>query len=579
MRRLLASLLLALPASAASTLHVQIEPRFGGAPLAFDTLAFETEAGQRVSVSRCDLLLSGVALKKADGQWLGLPAWSAYLSMGAGRNAFALKEAPKGRYSALRFHVGLPPEMNNADASSHAPDHPLNPLVNGLHWSWLGGYVFLALEGNWRDPGGSVRGYSHHLATDRLLMTVELPVALDLTQDAQMKIALDVRAIIGTLKLTEAAATTHSREGDTIAAELKRQVEKGFSVVSAAPVARGEDARSRGKTVLLNPKATLRPFVVPPGFPRPALPGDNPMTEEGIALGRLLFNDARLSINGSQSCASCHREDAAFSDPRRFSLGAEGQEGTRNAMALFNLAWKREMFWDGRAPSLREQVLRPIENPVEMHETLASVTAKLAKDSALTSGFGSAFGTPEINADRIARALEQYLLTLVSSSSKFDRVIAGLEKFTPEEQRGFELFHTENDPRLGQRGADCFHCHGGATFQNVAFANNGLDERSRDEGRAAATKRESDQGKFAVPSLRNVALTAPYMHDGRFSTLEEVIEHYDSGMKRSATLDPNLAKHPASGLGLSVDEKKSLIAFMRTLTDETKPPGDGGRRE
>lgn len=579
MRRLLASLLLALPASAASTLHVEIEPRFGGVPLAFDTLAFETEAGQRVSVSRCDLLLSKVALKKADGQWLGLPAWSAYLSMGAGRNAFALKEAPEGRYSALRFHVGLPPEMNNADASSHAPGHPLNPLVNGLHWSWLGGYVFLALEGNWRDPGGSVRGYSHHLATDRLLMTVELPVALDLTQDTQMKIALDVRAIFGTLKMTEAAATTHSREGDTIAAELKRQVEKGFSVVSAAPVAGGEGARSPGKTVLLNPKATLRPFVVPRGFPRPALPGDNPMTDEGIALGRLLFNDTRLSINGSQSCASCHREDAAFSDPRRFSLGAEGQEGTRNAMALFNLAWKREMFWDGRAPSLREQVLMPIENPVEMHETLASVTVKLAKDSALTSGFGSAFGTPEINADRIARALEQYLLTLVSSSSKFDRVIAGLEEFTPEEQRGFELFHTENDPRLGQRGADCFHCHGGATFQNVAFANNGLDERSRDEGRAAATKRESDQGKFAVPSLRNVALTAPYMHDGRFSTLEEVIEHYDSGMKRSATLDPNLAKHPASGLGLSADEKKSLVAFMRTLTDETKPPEDGGRRE
>jgi cytochrome c peroxidase len=577
MRVLLASLLLALPASAAGTLHVEFQPRFGKVPLAFDTLAFETEAGQRVSVSRCDFLLSGASLKKADGEWIGLPSWSAFLSMGAGRNAFALKGVPEGRYSALRFHVGLPPEMNNADASAHPPDHPLNPLVNGLHWSWLGGYVFLALEGNWKDPGGSVRGYSHHLASDRLLMTVELPVSLDLAQDMQIKLALDVRAIFGGLKMTEAAATTHSREDDSIAADLKRNVENAFSLMSAAPVPREGAASASGKTVLLNPKATLRPFVVPRGFPRPSLPGDNPMTEEGIALGRLLFHDTRLSINGSQTCASCHREDAAFSDPRRFSLGAEGQEGTRNAMALVNLAWKREMFWDGRAPSLRAQVLMPIENPIEMHETLANVTAKLARDTALADAFAAAFGTREIDSDRIARALEQFLLTLVSGASKFDRVMAGGGAFTTEEQRGFELFHTENDPRLGQRGADCFHCHGGATFQNIAFANNGMDGHFRDEGRASVTKREGDKGKFAVPSLRNVALTAPYMHDGRFATLEEVIEHYDSGLKRSATLDPNLAKHPASGMGLSADEKRSLLAFLKTLTEEK--PGPGTRRE
>ena len=186
--------------------------------------------------------------------------------------------------------------------------------------------------------------------------------------------------------------------------------------------------------------------------------------------------------------------------------------------------------------------------------------------------FANAFGTTEVSADRIARALEQFLLTQISCDSKFDRVMNGEASFSEEEQRGFELFHTEYDPRREQFGADCFHCHGGPLFQSQAFANDGLDAEFTDLGRFTVTRKEGDKGKFAVPSLRNVEVTGPYMHDGRFKTLEEVIEHYSTGVKRSATLDPNLAKHPDGGVPLSDSDKRALVAFLKTLTDERFKP-------
>jgi cytochrome c peroxidase len=257
-----------------------------------------------------------------------------------------------------------------------------------------------------------------------------------------------------------------------------------------------------------------------------------------------------------------------LSDPRRFSRGVGGEIGTRNAPALENLAWKNSFFWDGRAKTLREQVLQPIQNPIEMHESLANAVAKISADTNYPRLFANAFGSPQITSDKIARALEQFLLVQVSFDSKFDRVLNGRANFTAQEQRGFELFNTEYDPYHGQFGADCFHCHGGPLLQSQDFANNGLDSAFYDLGRYSITKRAGDAGKFAVPSLRNVAVTAPYMHDGRFRTLEEVVEHYCTGMKRSATLDPNLAKHPDGGVPLSVDDKKALVAFLKTLTDE-----------
>jgi cytochrome c peroxidase len=348
---------------------------------------------------------------------------------------------------------------------------------------------------------------------------------------------------------------------------------------------------------------------LPGYFPKPALPLDNPLTDEGVELGRRLFNDPQLSVNNRQSCAHCHQPDIAFSDGQQFSSGAEGRVGTRNAMGLFNLAWKTSFFWDGRAASLREQVLMPIQNPIEMNQPLSLLPAKLAalpdraapKTGVMRAGFrdpdsirvpcaaarmalepdasrgyprlfARAFGTSEINADRIARALEQFLLVQTSDDSRFDRVLRNEAEFSDEEKRGFELFHAEFDPRRGQRGADCFHCHGGPLFQSQAFANNGLAASVTDSGRAAVTGKTGDAGKFAVPSLRNVAITAPYMHDGRFTRLEQVIEHYSTGIHRSDTLDPNLAKHPDGGIPLSTADKRALVSFLRTLTDERLAP-------
>jgi cytochrome c peroxidase len=353
-------------------------------------------------------------------------------------------------------------------------------------------------------------------------------------------------------------------------------VEQAFSV---------EDVRASEPAILtsnhlnieLGAGATPYRFTFSQFFPRPDMPRDNPLTEEGVELGRRLFLDTRLSANHAQSCASCHRPGAAFSDDRPVSRGADGAEGTRNAMPLLNLAWKSSFFWDGRAATLREQVLQPITNPVEMHETLSNVTAKLAADPEYPAMFARAFGPGKITADRVARALEQFLLTRVSYDSKFDRVLNGQAKLTDEEQHGFELFHTEYDPAHGQYGADCFHCHGGPLFRSQDFANNGLDAEPADAGRGAVTGRAGDRGKFAVPSLRNVELTGPYMHDGRFQTLEEVVEHYCTGMKRSATLDPNLAKHPDGGVPLSAGDKRALVAFLKTLTDESLKPADAGQ--
>ena len=330
-------------------------------------------------------------------------------------------------------------------------------------------------------------------------------------------------------------------------------------------------------------------------FPIPDLPRDNPLIEERVMLGEKLFHETALSKDGTISCASCHDSKHAFTDRRRFSIGVRDQEGTRNGMPLFNLAWKSSFFWDGRAPSLRAQALMPIQDHTEMDESLTNVVMKLtatgragsplpaARDIAGDGAhgvtrptsttnypalFAAAFGSPEITPEKIGLAIESFLLTLTSFDSKFDRALRGEAELTAAEKRGFELFMTEYDPRREQYGADCFHCHGGALFSDHQFHNNGQHLDERDLGRFKVTKLDADKGKFSTPSLRNVALTAPYMHDGKFRSLEDVVAHYDHGVRRTTTLDPNLAKHPADGLRLSRQDQDALVAFLQTLTDE-----------
>ncbi|MGH7971993.1 MAG: MbnP family protein, partial [Limisphaerales bacterium] len=538
------------------------------------------------SVTRLDFLVSNFGLRREGGTWLVLSNEFGYISGREQRVEFTLRDVPEGDYDAMRFQIGLEPAINHQNPAKYPAGHPLNPDVDGLHWGWMGGYVFLALEGRWLEslsnPAQEANGYSFHLATDPQLMTINLPATFGVSNDVALVAEFDVARLFngpGSLRLSRTTNSTHSRTNDAVATLLHREIETAFRVLSISPMENSSGIAAAQLTrVEIGPHTTLHPFRFSGLFPQPALPRDNPLTEEGIALGRRLFFDARLSRNNQQACASCHDPSHGFSQNRPVSVGAEGQPGTRNAMGLFNLAWKTRFFWDGRAATLRQQVLQPIQNPLEMNQSLTNVVAKLSDASQPHSGdsghenypelFNRAFGSRQITADRIARALEQFLLAQVSDSSKFDLVLAGEAKFSVAEQRGFELFNTEYDPPRGFHGADCFHCHGGPLFQSQSFANNGLESNPTDPGRFAATGREADRGKFAVPSLRNVELTAPYMHDGRFQTLEQVIEHYSSGVKPSATLDPNLAKHPQGGLNLSQSDKQALVAFLKTLTDE-----------
>lgn len=306
---------------------------------------------------------------------------------------------------------------------------------------------------------------------------------------------------------------------------------------------------------------------VPASFPVLFMPVDNPLTEEGVALGRRLFFDPILSRDSTRACASCHAPAQAFSDQERFSLGVGGQRGTRQSMPLMNVAWMPSFFWDGRAVSLEEQVGHPVTNPVEMGEEWGHVLAKLERHRDYPALFMRAFETPEITQARVAKAIAQFERTLISGGSKFDRFLAGEAALTAQEQLGYDLFNTER--------ADCFHCHGNILFTDNDFHNNGLDTDPEDPGLSAVTGRPSDFGKFKTPTLRNLAYTAPYMHDGRFTTLEEVVDHYATGLQRSSTLDPLLLRAP---LRLTPEEKEALIAFLLTLSDPAflDDPGAAG---
>ncbi|MDI9320565.1 MAG: cytochrome c peroxidase [Phycisphaerales bacterium] len=306
-------------------------------------------------------------------------------------------------------------------------------------------------------------------------------------------------------------------------------------------------------------------------FPNPNLPTDNALTREGVLLGRMLFYEKSLSRDNTQACASCHLQTHGFSDTATFSIGIKKLPGKRQAMSVFNMAWhSNEFFWDGRAHLLRDQALKPIQDELEMDETLDNVVKKLNTNSTYKNQFRKAFGTETATPLLISKALEQFMNSIISNNSKYDKFLAGQATLTAQEERGRFLFFTEYNPSFPTKsGADCQHCHGGANFENDKYMNNGLDIDAGiiDIGREKLTGNSADKGKFKVPSLRNVGLTAPYMHDGRFKTLEQVIDHYNL-VKSSATLDDSfLQQLPNGGLKLSSSDKAALVAFLHTLTD------------
>lgn len=564
----------ALPApSTGVCLRVQIAPLFAGKPLHYNAVGLQTRAGNTLSVSRLTYLLSDLSLIRADGSQVRLANSYGCIDAAEARNAFTLSGVPKGIYAGLRFHIGLLPKVNHSDPASYSVGHPLHPLTGHLHWNWQGGYVFFALEGRYLQPDRRSGGYVYHLATDANLMTVSLRHPLHIATDSAVNLNFDLDKVFDGLypiriRPENGGDSTHSARGDRLATQLTRNIERAFRLRSLEPIPADRNAIAPPAMVGRPPHTTAYTLPTPPYFPQPYLPADNPLTVEGVALGRKLFFEKRLSGNNSQSCASCHRPEAAYSDAGRVvSVGIDGTPGERRALPLFNLAWSRTYTWDGARSRLRDQALAPIENTREMHQSLAQAVGKLKEDAEYPALFLRAFGSPGIDSNRIGLAIEQYLLTLISADSKFDRALRGEAEFTDEEKQGLLLFLTEYDPARGKFGADCFHCHGGNLFTEYQFKNNGLDSEFRDEGRYRITHREEDRGKFKTPSLRNVEITGPYMHDGRFATLEEVIEHYNSGIHYSDTLDPNIAKHPADGLHLSAADKKALVAFLKTLTD------------
>lgn len=308
-------------------------------------------------------------------------------------------------------------------------------------------------------------------------------------------------------------------------------------------------------------------------LPAPTLPADNPLTEAKVKLGRMLFYETMLSSDNTVSCASCHVQSDGFSDQNQFSVGVDGATGGRQAMAIFNMAWHdNQFFWDGRADLLRDQSLGPIENPLEMNESLENVINKLYTSQIYKNQFIRAFGDFEITPERMSFAMEAFMLSIISDDSKYDQYLMGEVALTESEERGRVLFFGEYNEFFPEiSGADCAHCHAGNNFENDLYMNNGLDTDLQfiDFGREDATENVSDRAKFKVTSLRNIAVTGPYMHDGRFETLEEVITHYNSEIQASSTVDPAILGTQSTGLMLDDQEQEDLVNFLHTLTDYT----------
>jgi len=307
---------------------------------------------------------------------------------------------------------------------------------------------------------------------------------------------------------------------------------------------------------------------VPKGFPQPNIPADNPMTVEGVKLGRHLFYEKALSGDNSMSCGGCHFQERAFTDATPVSVGIDGIPGRRKAMPLFNLAFHDNFFWDGRTLTLEEQAIIPIEDPIELNADMATVIQRLTDNPLYPPMFDAAFGSPTVTQERIGKAIAQFERTLISANSKFDSVrrLKTGASFTADEQLGFEMFTSE----VG----DCFHCHGtvetnfllGAFGRDLQFVNNGLKANYTDQGRAEVTGDPGDVGKFKVPSVRNVEFAFPYMHDGSIPNLDSLIGFYNFGGHKHINVDPNM-KAAGIGRNWTVDQKRGLAAFLRTLTD------------
>ncbi|MEQ8325044.1 MAG: cytochrome c peroxidase [Vicingaceae bacterium] len=314
---------------------------------------------------------------------------------------------------------------------------------------------------------------------------------------------------------------------------------------------------------------TPYPFPGLSHFPPAPLNLQNPVTLQGVELGRHLFYDTILSLDQDLSCASCHRQEQAFSDaPNRFTKGSKERMSQRNTLALFNLAWRKNLFWDGKSVSLEEQVFHPVRGHEEMNLTWVEAENRIRSSESYQVMYSMAFPGEEIDSIHIAYAIAQFERTLISHNSKYDKVLRGEAYFTLEERDGFILM---NDQTKG----NCLHCHpsdGSAVTTTGNMSNNGLDDvvdaaDYPDKGYGEVTKSLSDNGKFRIPALRNLAFTAPYMHDGRFESLEAVLKFYAEDLNASVNIDSRFHQAHQGGVNLNAEEQQQVIAFLNTLND------------
>ncbi len=330
------------------------------------------------------------------------------------------------------------------------------------------------------------------------------------------------------------------------------------------------------KPVPARPVGTPVTIAAPLGLPPVPVPADNPPTAETIALGRRLYFDTQLSVDNTVSCATCHHPNFGFSDGKQFSDGVQGKKGNRNSPTVFNAAYYELQFWDGRSPSLENQAEGPVQNPVEMAHTLKGVEEKLSKDPTYVAEFEKAFGPGPITYEKVEKAIASFERTVVSGNSPFDRWFYGKDEkaVSASVKRGFEVFRREDK-------GNCAACHTVgetyALFTDNKFHNLGVgvfgDEQLRDAGRFEVTKNEKDKGAFKTPSLRNIALTGPYLHDGSRKTLKEVLDFYVGGGNSNPHRDPLIKPLDF----LTGQEQKDLLAFMEALTGEM--PKDVGPPE
>lgn len=304
-------------------------------------------------------------------------------------------------------------------------------------------------------------------------------------------------------------------------------------------------------------------FTAPSHFPATVYKfQNNPINQATFDLGKALFYDGILSRDGSVSCGSCHQQGVAFvHGGHDVSHGIDDKLGVRNAPPVFNLAWQPEFFWDGGVGDLDLFSIAPITNEVEMDETMPNVIQKLQNSTRYKALYKEAFGTSEVTTARTMKALSQFMLMIVSANSRYDQYKQGNQTaLTAQEIRGLNLVREK-----------CNSCHSGELFTNYSYQNNGLRLRAQpDSGRYRITLLDKDLYRFKVPTLRNVAVTAPYMHDGRFYTLEAVLEHYTTAVQPTPNLAPELQKADGSrGISLSAQEQQDIIAFLNALTDQT----------